>query len=675
MVGALSMAALLAALSRQLRRFGLVLIVLAVGIGSGYFSVNRERAVLTATVPVGRVELAGRLLDDPSPTIRGLTARFAPHTIRKGEWVAWKGPPLMARFNHDPGQAGDELVVLGELRPHSITTRDGPAAGRLAVRTSTRISGPRDPLLRLANAIRHRVAGQLARVEDASASALLSGFMVGDVRALSSFDQAAMRKAGLSHLVAVSGSNVALFLLGLYLVTGPLGWTPRRRALLGLGGVAMFVLVTRWEPSVLRAAVMASMVLVGKVTGVAWGGWSALGAAVTLLLAVSPQLAIDLGFQLSVAATAGVLLAGRVVARRGWLAAIGIGLGAQAAVAPILLARVGVVPLFSPLTNLVAIPLASAATSLGAIGAVTGFKPLLALAAACARAVLGLARLGMGWPQVGWLGTAAVGVGLALTRLRRLRVALGLGVALLLTATVIGPSPPSVPTVWFLDVGQGDAALIQGSHGEAVLIDAGTDPGLLGAELARRNVRRLELAVISHGHLDHFGGMRGLFDAIEVDALWYPDHPEADPGYRELLAEAEQVGVRVETPKAGWVAEVGELRFEVIGPTRRYENLNDQGLVLLLTAAEATVLFPGDIEALGQQALGDVRPDVLKVPHHGSRTSDPAWLAQLAPRLAVVSVGENDYGHPNPEIMAVLEQRAGEVMRTDEEGTIRVPLG
>ena len=184
-----------------------------------------------------------------------------------------------------------------------------------------------------------------------------------------------MRLSGLSHFVAVSGSNVALFLSAWWLASGPLGWGPRRRAVLGLAGLAVFVVATRWEPSVVRAATMAALVLGGRLAGRAVDGWTALGGSVTLLLLVSGDLAGDAGFQLSVAATAGVLAGGGLWRDRrprwAWTA-LGATVSAQAAVAPLLLIHFGSVPLFAPLTNVVAAPLVAGATAAGGVGVLAG---------------------------------------------------------------------------------------------------------------------------------------------------------------------------------------------------------------------------------------------------------------------------------------------------------------
>ncbi|MBP1633275.1 MAG: internalization competence protein comec/rec2, partial [Acidobacteria bacterium] len=206
--------------------------------------------------------------------------------------------------------------MSGVARTAAFLTGAGPVAGRITARQVERLGPATDPLFATGNLLRRRVLEGTADFAGRPAAGLLLGFLVGDTSGLSDADTEALRLSGLSHFVAVSGSNVALFLSAWWLAGGPLAWGPRRRALLGLAGLAVFVVVTRWEPSVVRAATMAGLVLGARLVGRAIDGWTALGGSVTLLLLGWGDLAADPGFQLSVAATAGVLAGARLFAGR-----------------------------------------------------------------------------------------------------------------------------------------------------------------------------------------------------------------------------------------------------------------------------------------------------------------------------------------------------------------------
>jgi competence protein ComEC len=299
---------------------------------------------------------------------------------------------------------------------------------------------------------------------------------------------------------------------------------------------------------------------------------------------------------------------------------------------------------------------------------------LTALALVPGRLVLAIARSAADLPQLGAAGVAglaAVVVAAALPRLRPFAALVG---AVVVAVLVIPPGPPDGPLLEVLDVGQGDAVLLRGPAGEVVLVDGGPDPRLLRSELRARGITRIGLLVVTHLHGDHTAGLVGLSDAVQIDRAWIADQRGEGGAFDRMAAELETAGIVTETPRRGWTADVGAFRLRVLGPRRRYAGPNDGSLVLLVSAAERTVLLPGDIEAIAQADLGPVRADVMKVPHQGAATSDDRWLAASAPRVAVISVGPNDYGHPSEDVVATLEASGATVRRTDIEGTIAIRL-
>jgi len=645
---------------------------------SGFLAGGRQGATLEAELPRGRVTVAGVAADDPVATGREWSFTLRPsHLQVDGRWQTWEGPRLAVSGPRAGIAAGERVLVSGTLNPASFHTRSGVVAGRLAARSVERLGPASDPLFAVGNLLRRRVLHGVAGFEDRPAAALLLGFLIGEVGGLPDADAEALRLAGLSHFVAVSGSNVALFLAAWWLAAGPLGWGPRRRALLGLAGLAVFVVVTRWEPSVVRAATMAGLVLGGRLAGVAVDGWAALGGAVTLLLVASGDLAGEPGFQLSVAATAGVLAGSGLFAGRrprwAWTA-LAATTSAQAAVAPLLLFHFGAVPLFAPLTNVLSAPLVAFSTSAGGIGVLSGATPVTGVGLLAAEAVLGVARFARDLPQLGWSGVLAAGAAGGLALLPRLRplVALG-GVLAIGAATVLPAQPPAHPEAVFLDVGQGDATLLRGPTGEVVLVDGGPEPALLRRALRARGVERIDLLIISHGHVDHTAGLAGLPRWVTVGRVWHSG--DGSEALASALEEMRAAGVTVEVPAPGWEAEVGSFHLEVLGPRRRYASLNDGSLVVAVRAGGVLLLLPGDVEAVAQADVGPARVDVLKVPHQGAATSDLNWLAACAPRVAVISVGPNEFGHPAPEVVAALEEAGAEVHRTDREGDVTVVLG
>ena len=330
---------------------------------------------------------------------------------------------------------------------------------------------------------------------------------------------------------------------------------------------------------------MAALVLGGRLAGVALETWQVVSAAVIGLLALDPALASDTGFQLSVAATAGVIVGSRFPVRSGWIArALAVGMGAQLAVAPLLILHFGQVPLLSPLVNLLAAPLVTAATVLGLVG-VIGFDPVTDIAVILATSVLALARVASAWPQVGWGGLALTLLAMAvMARRPAARPIVTLLASSAIAWLLIGPvSAVPEPGVLVLDVGQGDAILLSGGSGYFALVDGGPDQAILAEKLAEHRVRHLDLVVLTHPHADHAEGLAGLPGRLPVTKLWALEAEHHGGGVAVDLADRYgAAGIDVVEPVVGDVFRLGSLGVRVIGPERRYASLNDESIVLMV---------------------------------------------------------------------------------------------
>ncbi len=657
-----------------------LLVVVAVGLVSGAGSAHRDQEVHHTAIVEGSGVVAGVAATDSLPYGPGYRFVLRPMEWRRTGRAAfeWIGPRIAIDTSRDDVVAGDSVVVVGLLRAKTGYVRGDPVAGRMTASELTVVEAAGSPLLAAGNWLRARVQARMSVLDRVPAAALLSGFLIGDVADLPAGDVEALRRSGLTHYVAVSGSNVALVLGAWWLVMTPLRMGTRLRAVTGLVLLAVFVVATRWESSVIRAATMAGLVLGCRAVGWPLDAWTALGAAVSLLLAISGGLAYDVGFQLSVLATAGVLVGMRLwrnKSPRVFWAPLAATVGAQLAVVPVLLVHFGTVPLFSPVANLLAAPLVTLATTLGGFGVVVGWDLPLQLGATVAAGVLQIARIAGEWPQLGPLAVATAGIGAGLSWQTALRAPLVAGIAAVLVLGSLPPGPPALPTVTFLDVGQGDSVLIQDPSGAVALVDGGHDPGVLRGALRRYGINRIDLLIASHGDLDHVGGLAGLAESMEVGRFWLPTGHALSAALGDLKAGLEAAGVAVEEVGTGSRARLGEFAFTVLGPQRRYAADNDGSVVLLVDTAGKSVLLPGDIGEIAQRELPPLAPDILLVPHHGAATTDLEWLEETVGAVAVVSVGINNYGHPHPSVMATL-QRAGAMVRvTAEMGDVVVPLG
>jgi competence protein ComEC len=179
---------------------------------------------------------------------------------------------------------------------------------------------------------------------------------------------------------------------------------------------------------------------------------------------------------------------------------------------------------------------------------------------------------------------------------------------------------------------------------------------------------------MTHGDADHAGGLEALPGRIGIGEIWERSAPHQSPSGDRFLAGAMVLGIPVRQPTVGVRADLGILQIEVLGPERRYASANDQSMVLIVTGPSRTMLLSGDIEVVAQAELTGLDVDVLKVPHHGGGTSDSDWLASTGAELAVISVGTNDFGHPVPWVIEVLEASGAVVQRTDVDGTVVVDL-
>jgi competence protein ComEC len=656
----------------------------------------------------GQVELLATVVAEPRPIATGW------HVLVRVDEV--DGVPTRERaaltLEADPPPLGTRWAARSSARPLPEGGYGGWLARQHAVvvldPVTWEAAGPAGRLASASEGVRERVRQAATRYLDVRAGGLLVGFVTGDRRLLPEADQEAMRATGLTHLTAVSGSNVAIVIAGVLAVATMFRVAARGRRVAVLLILPWFAFVTRFEPSVLRAGTMAVLLLLAGSRGQVRDARHGLAGAVLLLVLIDPRLAGSLGLLLSAVATAGVLvvaplvrgrLPGRMPRRLAELSSITI--GAQVAVVPIVLLTFGEIGLATIPANLIAVPAAAIAATLAFVGTALAIvhvelgAPLFALAGPPTRIVLaaahGFAGLG-GVVEVDRPATVVAllaACGWVITR--RGRVAARATAAVAMVAVLVagaplvtGRLPAAGFTVTAIDVGQGDAFLVE-TPGARVLIDAGEDDR--AARWLRQNGRaRLDLVVATHPHLDHVGGVPEVLRTVQVDALWAAPVPTELPESAETFALAATMGIPVRAPAAGQRVTIGDLTVEVLGPTpgRPYRfagsELNESSYVLRLHHDGRRVLITGDIEGEAQTDLltrgaEQLRAELFTVPHHGSRSTDPAFLTAVGARVGLISAGrENRHGHPHPEIVDTLRAGGVTVRRTDLDGTFTVEV-
>jgi competence protein ComEC len=474
------------------------------------------------------------------------------------------------------------------------------------------------------------------------------------------------------------------------------------------GSVLLYAAVCGGGPSILRASVMGVAVLAAAMASRPASRAYGFALALAVTLAIDPGAWRDVGWQLSFAAVAGIaLLAGplgeraRRVGLPGPLAEpASLTISATVATAPVAAVAFGTFSLVSIPANLVVGPLIGPATWLGMVAGLVGqadpaaARPLVLLAGVPVAAVLAVARglsaLPFAQVRVSVVPVAllslAAGCGLAaVVRPAQRRALLAAGaIALLLTplAGLVDPSPsPGAPApgrarISFLDVGQGDATLLQ-SRGESLLVDAGPEGGPVVERLREAGVGRLGALLVTHAQADHLGAADRVIEDVGVDLLLDGRDGVVEPEGAEMVRAAAGNRVRRIVPRAGDVLRVGEMRVRVLSPGGRTAAGGDPNLrsvVLRVDGPGLSVLLGADAESgvLSPLAPGPVQ--VLKVSHHGS--DDPglaSLLAALRPGLAVVSVGAgNPFGHPAPTTLRRLAAGGVQVLRTDLHGSVSV---
>lgn len=579
---------------------------------------------------------------------------------------------------------------------------------------------------------------------------LLTAIILGERNRLPQELEDMFRRAGVGHLMAVSGLHVGLvaaFVLGMWRRLGLRGPLP---LVLAIVLVFAYAYLTGMRPSALRAAITVSAALCALLLDRERDLPIALALAALVTLVYNPLLLFSVGFQLSYAATAALIYAYRPMEKV--LSQFGLPQLIRSPLAVTVVAQLGVVPIslyyFHHLPtgalffNLLLLPLLAFVVGLGLSGALVGIIHHLSGSVVlwAARPLLELMILITAISRHPWFYIAVQPPSLSIlcgyyicfaallyayyrlekhsdsserdektgvitylaqkyqkvTLFGRKGGLLPSAAALLLIvavlwAGILWPDRREL-VITVVDVGQGACALIETPGGTAILVDAGGapsfrgNPSIIGEKvvlpfLRSRGIRKLDLAVITHAHEDHFGGFMALVEAIGIDKMLISPDPDGPAHYFEMLETAVARGTEV---GEGWNNQIWRggdgLVLEIIGPPDRLfrgtgSDLNNNSIVFMLRYGDMSMLFTGDIEdsAVGELLRRRVplQADILLVPHHGGfLEAMPELLEAVKPSLAVIQVGPNSFGHPHPYVLAALEEAAVKIYRTDVHGAV-----
>jgi competence protein ComEC len=641
--------------------------------------------------------------------------------LRAGRGVRWPtervGAVLAARGGLEPLPASDAWQsargVHAQLRADALAD------------TGVRRGG----LAGVVDGVRARAQAVLRTGVPPPEAALLRGMALGDDAALPDRTRAEFRASGLSHLVAASGQNVMLLAALVLGVAAVIGLALRARLALVLAAIALYVPLAGGGPSIQRAGVMGAAAVVAVLAGRPAARWHALLLATAVTLSLNPRAVQDVGWQLSFAAVVAILLlAARVrdgLVRRGLPRAVAEATALTGAAtlgtAPLIAAHFGQASLVSLPANVLAAPavapamwLAMIAIAVGQLGTALA-APFVALAAFPVAYVMWVAHVASGVPGArASLPAAVVGAACAAAALAvmvpraRAPIAAGAAAALVVVvalslapnsplagwlartpaaglaalvsrASAAGLTAPAGLRITFLDVGQGDATLLQWRR-TAILVDTGPPDGPILTRLRHAGIRRLDLLVVTHAQADHDGGAAAVLRAMPVGLVLDGRDGVRDSSGLRMAAQAARRGVRTIGARAGEVLRIGAIALRVLwpasarGPADAGADPNQRAIVAEADAAGVRTLLTADAESdvLAGLDLGPV--DVLKVSHHGSADPGlPALLQRLRPRLAAIEVGRhNVYGHPAAATVRALLAAGAALVRTDRDGSVSV---
>jgi competence protein ComEC len=649
--------------------------------------------------PAGMIRLRIRVLE-PVGASGGVTTVRALAACRGAVPARW---PVGV-----PAQAGDESRVEGRWIPRP--GRGGRVEGTLVVIRVGSLASTPGILDRIRNLL-----GQAGGALYGTRSGMVAALVLGGRGAIAPELQDRFGQSGLVHLLSISGFHVGLITAWVYLIVRLLRlrctWALAVAATVGAGYVAFL----GWPAPATRAAALALLAARCRIGQRQVEPDALLSATCLCVLLVDPWAVLDLGGWLSAAALWGASRFTRwsdqALRPDFWCRTGASSVGATLATAPLTAGSLGSVAPVGIGLNFLAIPVAAVAVP-GVLASLLlfpvwrgGAEALAAGAGLCLHLLELLAVAGSAVPgghvigepglaaAVPWV--AALAAALWATGVRNTAREAGRRAGWALTLALWGGLGSGLPwsgdgdnglALHFLDVGQGDGAVLRTPQGRWVVIDAGpagprSDAGarVVVPFLERHGARSVAAVVISHAHLDHIGGVHAVLDHFPVGEVLEPGVPVADPLYTDFLSALARRGLAWHPLRRGERFALDGVRFTVLHPEPPWpgwgEDVNEDSVVLLVEYGAFQALFAGDAgfpaEAAVRSELSEV--DVLKVGHHGSRGSTGEdWLNALRPQVAIISVGQNDYGHPAPATLARLAGHGIPIRRTDRDGTVSV---
>ena len=672
---------------------------------------------LTGTIEQVSRTAAGKLRADVTIS----ETNISPSALSKEKY---KARLLIEEGEYEPG---DKIHFLGTIIPISEKRNPlqfdyksylGSKEIQLQIRLDTLISQSRSTNVLTWNWWRVRALKLVELNFKQETAPIAKALLLGHKQDLEGASKQAFARAGLSHIMAVSGLHVGFIIAPFWFVI-PFFWSRKYGRILGLLILVLILYgyagLTGFSPSVIRASVMAGLLTFGKLFNKAPNSINLTGAAAIILLIWNPNQLFEVGFQLSFAAVLIILLVLPVIQnalpywlRLRWYAkplmVIIVSVVVQLGLYPVQVFYFGEVSLISPVANALFVPL---------LGLIVPLALLCILISSVAPEIGGVLNVpadlflvGMNWfvnvvsgldwawmkaslPSIllfpFWLSMIFFISSWRIPQIRWKWLSMSLFFfVLILTEMVIKKADPEYLRITVFDVGQGDAALIQTPNQKTILIDAGVwSPGydsgqsIILPHLKEAGIEKLDAVILSHPHADHIGGILSLIEGAEIGVIYNSGYEYHSNLYQSYLKLAESKNIRVKTLKAGDQLNIDPaLLLLALGPEgeRFNSDPNQHSVVLNIIYGESEFLFTGDAGEDQEERLienyGDLLDtDFLKVGHHGSRTSSySSFLEEVTPEIAVISLAErNRFNHPHSEAVQRIRETATELYFTSRD--------
>lgn len=672
---------------RNIQGEGYILSYPRQGTYNNSFVVNIEKLIVKDQVIVGLDKLLINI-----PMEQGLAQLWPGDRVQfRGHLTRPQGATNPGQFDYQRYLANQQVFFEVRCEPADFT-----------------VTKPGQGLRTMAAHGRAQVDKLLADILPPEEKILIMGLLFGDISGMDSREMAAYQRAGVSHLFAVSGFNVAFVLGILWFVLGLFRPSPMVRLGLALPLLLGYYFLVGWSASIVRASLMAFLSLAALVLGRRKDIYTALAGAALVILLISPGELFQVGFQLSFLTTLGLAYLTPWLQQRGVGKYLAPALAAQVSSMPLIAYYFNLISLLAPLLNVLAALVSGLVTVLGLVGTLlTWTIPILAkpIFLTCGLLMFALSRFIIWCASLDWAAVVVPSPSLVVIilsyiilaavpyyRRYRYRILLIPRKLQILVVVVVGLGlvvscfpRPALLQVTFLDVGQGDSIYIQTPGGRKVLVDGGGTPEgsfavgerVVLSFLRKQGISSLDAVIMSHNHLDHSEGLLEILPLIHTTSVYLPP---AEPGNQmdnAMRTRCKEQGIQLQELTAGQNLKLEEgVEIEVLHPVIGDGTVgNNHSLVLRLIYGASEWLLTGDVEKEGLEQLlnrgSTVQADVLKLPHHGSISSyDESFYQVVKPQAVIASAGSNLYNHPHPRVVEYFASRGIAVYSTKVNGAI-----